>query len=67
MYGESDHEFMSRALALAERSLTDATPNPRVGCMIVRDGRMLGEGWTQPPGSNHAEIEALLDARRNGA
>ncbi len=65
MYGESDHEFMSRALALAERSLTDATPNPRVGCIIVRDGRVLGEGWTQPPGSNHAEIEALLDARRN--
>jgi pyrimidine deaminase RibD-like protein len=60
---ESDHEFMSRAPALAERSLTDATPNPRVGCVIVRDGR--GGRLTQPPGSNHAEIEALLDARRN--
>ena len=40
MYGEADHEFMSRALALAERALTDAAPNPRVGCVIVRDGRV---------------------------
>jgi diaminohydroxyphosphoribosylaminopyrimidine deaminase/5-amino-6-(5-phosphoribosylamino)uracil reductase len=66
MYSESDHEFMVRALQLAERAAYHATPNPRVGCVIVRDGRILGEGWTQPPGSNHAEIEALLDARRNG-
>ena len=66
MYSESDHEFMVRALDLAQRAAFHATPNPRVGCVIVRDGRVLGEGWTQPPGSNHAEIEALLDARRNG-
>lgn len=66
MYGEADHEFMSHALALAARAMTTAPPNPRVGCVIVRDGRVLGEGWTQPPGSNHAEIEALLDARRGG-
>jgi diaminohydroxyphosphoribosylaminopyrimidine deaminase / 5-amino-6-(5-phosphoribosylamino)uracil reductase len=66
MYDESDHEFMSRALALAARALYDAAPNPRVGCVIVREGRVIGEGWTQAPGSNHAEIEALLDARRNG-
>ncbi|HQR21248.1 MAG TPA: bifunctional diaminohydroxyphosphoribosylaminopyrimidine deaminase/5-amino-6-(5-phosphoribosylamino)uracil reductase RibD [Burkholderiaceae bacterium] len=66
MYGEADREFMARALVLAMRSMNDAAPNPRVGCVIVRDGRVLGEGWTQAPGSNHAEIEALLDARRNG-
>lgn len=66
MYSPTDHEFMRRALALAQRALFHATPNPRVGCVIVRDGRILGEGYTQPPGSNHAEIEALLDARRNG-
>ena len=66
MYDESDRQFMSRALALAARALYDAAPNPRVGCVIVREGRVIGEGWTQPPGSNHAEIEALLDARRNG-
>jgi diaminohydroxyphosphoribosylaminopyrimidine deaminase / 5-amino-6-(5-phosphoribosylamino)uracil reductase len=66
MYSESDHEFMLRALELAQRAAYHATPNPRVGCVIVREGRVIGEGWTQPPGSNHAEIEALLDARRNG-
>lgn len=66
MYSESDHTFMLRALELAQRAAFHATPNPRVGCVIVREGRILGEGWTQPPGSNHAEIEALLDARRNG-
>jgi diaminohydroxyphosphoribosylaminopyrimidine deaminase/5-amino-6-(5-phosphoribosylamino)uracil reductase len=66
MYTEVDHQLMSRALALAQRALYHATPNPRVGCVIARDGRVLGEGWTQPPGSNHAEVEALLDARRNG-
>ena len=66
MYSESDREFMLRALALAQRSAFHATPNPRVGCVIVRDARVLGEGFTQPPGSNHAEVEAVLDCRRNG-
>jgi len=66
MYSELDHKFMSRALDLARNALFQASPNPRVGCVVVREGHILGEGWTQPPGSNHAEIEALLDARRNG-
>lgn len=66
MYSEADHRLMSRALELAHNALYHATPNPRVGCVIARDNRILGEGWTQPPGSNHAEIEALLDARKNG-
>ncbi|MBA2412980.1 MAG: bifunctional diaminohydroxyphosphoribosylaminopyrimidine deaminase/5-amino-6-(5-phosphoribosylamino)uracil reductase RibD [Burkholderiaceae bacterium] len=66
MYSEADHEFMLRALNLAQRSAFHATPNPRVGCVIVRDGRVFGEGFTQAPGSNHAEVEALLDARRKG-
>ena len=57
---------MSRALDLARNALFQASPNPRVGCVVAREGHILGEGWTQPPGSNHAEIEALLDARRNG-
>ncbi len=57
---------MQRALELAARAMIHSTPNPRVGCVIVREGRVLGEGHTQPPGSNHAEVEALLDARRNG-
>ena len=66
MYDASDREFMAQALALAGRAMNVAAPNPRVGCVIVREGRVIGEGWTQAPGSNHAEIEALLDARRNG-
>lgn len=66
MYTPADHEFMQRALALAGRAMYHATPNPRVGCVIVRDGRVIGEGFTQPPGANHAEVEALQDARRNG-
>ena len=66
MYTAADHEVMRRALALAAQAMNIATPNPRVGCVIARDGRVLGEGFTQAPGSNHAEVEALLDARRNG-
>jgi diaminohydroxyphosphoribosylaminopyrimidine deaminase / 5-amino-6-(5-phosphoribosylamino)uracil reductase len=66
MYTEADREFMLRALALAQHAAFHATPNPRVGCVVVRDGRILGEGYTQPPGSNHAEVEAVLDARRGG-
>jgi diaminohydroxyphosphoribosylaminopyrimidine deaminase/5-amino-6-(5-phosphoribosylamino)uracil reductase len=66
VYSAQDHDLMRRALVLAARAMNHATPNPRVGCVIARDGRILGEGFTQPPGSNHAEIEALLDARRNG-
>ena len=66
MYSDADHGFMSRALELAAKAMVHATPNPRVGCVVVRDGRVIGEGFTQRPGSNHAEIEALLDARRAG-
>jgi diaminohydroxyphosphoribosylaminopyrimidine deaminase/5-amino-6-(5-phosphoribosylamino)uracil reductase len=66
MYSEFDFQCMRRALELAGNALYHASPNPRVGCVVARDGRVLGEGWTQRPGANHAEVEALLDARRNG-
>ena len=65
MYSESDPRFMQLALELGARAL-QASPNPRVGCVIVRDDVILGEGYTQQPGSSHAEIAALLDARRRG-
>lgn len=55
--------WMRRALALAESVLYTTAPNPRVGCVIVRDGRVLGEGATQPPGGPHAEVCALRDAQ----
>ncbi|MCX9156789.1 bifunctional diaminohydroxyphosphoribosylaminopyrimidine deaminase/5-amino-6-(5-phosphoribosylamino)uracil reductase RibD [Niveibacterium sp. 24ML] len=63
---DDDHRHMARALQLAERGRYITSPNPRVGCVIVRDDRVLGEGWTQPAGHNHAEIEALNDAAARG-
>lgn len=57
---------MRQALALAQRGGSAVAPNPRVGCVIVRQGRVIGEGFTQPPGGNHAEIEALRDAAARG-
>jgi len=58
--------WMRRALALAQTVMYSTAPNPRVGCVIVRDGRVLGEGATQPPGGPHAEICALRDAQARG-
>ncbi|MFA7430029.1 MAG: bifunctional diaminohydroxyphosphoribosylaminopyrimidine deaminase/5-amino-6-(5-phosphoribosylamino)uracil reductase RibD [Rhodospirillaceae bacterium] len=53
---------MDAALALAARGLGSVWPNPAVGCVIVRDGRVVGRGWTQPGGRPHAETEALARA-----
>ena len=62
----ADRAFMSMALALAERGLFTTTPNPRVGCVIVRDGNVIGEGFHQRAGEAHAEAAALADARTQG-
>ena len=53
---------MSHALALAARGLGRVWPNPAVGCVILRDGRILGRGWTMPGGRPHAETQALAQA-----
>lgn len=60
---------MARALELAGRGLYTTTPNPRVGCVIVRDGAVAGEGWHERAGGPHAEIGALAQAgeRARGA
>ena len=50
---------MARALELAERGLYTTDPNPRVGCVLVRDGRVVGEGWHARAGEPHAEVMAL--------
>jgi diaminohydroxyphosphoribosylaminopyrimidine deaminase/5-amino-6-(5-phosphoribosylamino)uracil reductase len=55
----ADHGFMSRALQLAARGLYTTTPNPRVGCVLVKDGAIIGEGWHEKAGQAHAEINAL--------
>ncbi|SLN44893.1 bifunctional diaminohydroxyphosphoribosylaminopyrimidine deaminase/5-amino-6-(5-phosphoribosylamino)uracil reductase RibD [Oceanibacterium hippocampi] len=53
---------MDLALGLAARGLGQVWPNPAVGCVLVRDGRVVGRGWTQPGGRPHAETEALARA-----
>lgn len=60
---------MQAALALARRGLGRVAPNPAVGCVVVKDGRVVGRGWTQPGGRPHAETEALdrAGAAANGA
>lgn len=65
----SDHALMARALRLAERGLYTCDPNPRVGCVLVRDGEIIGEGWHQRAGQPHAERLALdaAGARARGA
>ena len=57
-----DTEYMQRALRLAERGLYTTDPNPRVGCVIVKDNEIIGEGWHQRAGEAHAEILALQQA-----
>lgn len=54
-----DYRFMARALRLAAKGMYTTTPNPRVGCVIVADGRIVGEGWHERAGGDHAEVVAL--------
>lgn len=57
-----DHGMMARALQLAERGLWTTSPNPRVGCVLVRDGEIVGQGWHEKAGEPHAEVHALRAA-----
>jgi diaminohydroxyphosphoribosylaminopyrimidine deaminase/5-amino-6-(5-phosphoribosylamino)uracil reductase len=69
MPSTADHEAMGRALALAALGLYSTAPNPRVGCVVVRDGVVVGEGWHERAGLPHAEVLALQAAggRARGA
>lgn len=58
----TDARFMARALRLAERGMYSTRPNPAVGCVIVKDGNIVGEGWHKKAGGPHAEVVALKQA-----
>jgi diaminohydroxyphosphoribosylaminopyrimidine deaminase/5-amino-6-(5-phosphoribosylamino)uracil reductase len=62
MFVASDHHYMARALQLAVRGMNTTDPNPRVGCVLVNDGQVVGEGWHVLAGEPHAEIHALAQA-----
>jgi diaminohydroxyphosphoribosylaminopyrimidine deaminase / 5-amino-6-(5-phosphoribosylamino)uracil reductase len=62
-----DQAMMRRALSLAEKGLFTTTPNPRVGCVVTRDGKILGEGWHERQGGPHAEVRALENINAEGA
>ena len=63
---QSDQDYMAYALGLAESVLYLTDPNPRVGCVIVQDGQIIGEGATQVAGGPHAEVMAIRDAQEKG-
>lgn len=69
MFTGADHDFMAHAFRLAEKGLYTTTPNPRVGCVIVKNERIIARGWHEKAGLPHAEINALNEVRgaANGA
>lgn len=62
MFSSEDSHWMAEALRLAERGLCGTSPNPRVGCVLVQDGVLVGSGWHRKAGEPHAEIYALQEA-----
>lgn len=55
----SDIQFMLQALEVSKKALPNCIPNPPVGCVLVKNGKVISEGFTQPIGGNHAEVEAM--------
>lgn len=67
MFTPADEHFMARALRLAQHGLFTTTPNPRVGCVVVRGGAVVGEGFHERAGEPHAEVRALEAAGERAA
>ena len=67
MSGPSDRDYMARAVELARRGQFSADPNPLVGCVLVKAGQIVGEGWHERAGGPHAERVALAQAGENAA
>ena len=64
-FSAADHAAMARALQLAAQGLNTTSPNPRVGCVLMRDGELISAGWHRRAGEPHAEIHALRQAGEN--
>ena len=64
-FSADDHTYMTRALQLAEQGLYSTQPNPRVGCVIVKEGKIIGEGAHLKAGDSHAEVFAVQQAGDN--
>ncbi|MGH8728236.1 MAG: bifunctional diaminohydroxyphosphoribosylaminopyrimidine deaminase/5-amino-6-(5-phosphoribosylamino)uracil reductase RibD [Burkholderiales bacterium] len=67
MFSKADTQYMAHALRLGRRGLLTATPNPRVGCVLVNKNAIVGEGWHERAGTPHAEIVALNAAKDQAA
>jgi diaminohydroxyphosphoribosylaminopyrimidine deaminase / 5-amino-6-(5-phosphoribosylamino)uracil reductase len=65
-YSTSETKLMRTALSLARRAFGKTSPNPAVGAVLMKEGSVIGAGYTQPAGQAHAEIQALLDAKKRG-
>ncbi|MGD0651755.1 MAG: bifunctional diaminohydroxyphosphoribosylaminopyrimidine deaminase/5-amino-6-(5-phosphoribosylamino)uracil reductase RibD [Verrucomicrobiia bacterium] len=65
-FSQQDEQFMRRALALARRGVGKTSPNPAVGAVLVRGGKIIGEGWHKCAGAPHAEVEAIRQAKGEG-
>lgn len=61
-FSVDDHKYMARALQLARKGIYTTAPNPNVGCVLVKDREIVGEGWHEKAGEAHAEINALKQA-----
>ncbi len=64
---DADHRYLARAVELGRRGWGRVHPNPMVGCVLVRDGQVVGEGWHREWGGPHAEVNALAAAGPDGA
>lgn len=64
-FSKQDYQFMTRAIQLARQGMYTTSPNPNVGCVIVKDGQIIGEGFHQRAGTGHAEVNAIAHAREN--
>ena len=65
MIDSADQLLLTRAIELAEQGMFSVTANPRVGCVLAKNGQVIGRGYHQQAGLGHAEVNALEDARRS--